>query len=538
MAAVQMPSSPQRSAASSPSATVVSLVVRLAALAIINIFAFWLALNLGHDGNWSLAAVLIVMALVVNVINLSPNLWPLRWIAPGLVLLVLLAIYPIFYTVYVAFTNFSDGHRYSKTEAIELIQQAKFLPEGGTSYEWELYRNEAGEYALWLTAADGTALFAVPGQAPVAVKPNESGEGPFNDDGLPTTINGYVLQGRRERSQAITRDNIQIIQFGDANNPIGIKGRSQAGAFEKKWEFDTARNALIDRETGTIYTANDTTGDFIAPDGKTAPVGYWVPVGFENFLRVFNDISVSVPLIRVFLWTVGFAFFSVITSFALGLLMALVMNKPFLGSRFIKSFLIIPYAVPGMISILVWRGMLNPNGGIITATMQSLFGWAPPWQQDPGWAKVAIILVNLWLSFPYFMLICSGALQSISTSIYEAAEVDGANAWQKFWKLTLPLLLVAVGPLLIASFIFNFNNYLLIEALFQGGPRMVDSGVVPVGHTDNLISYTFRYAFASGGTRDFGFASAIAIVIFFIVGFLTLVQSRISRRWEEVGENV
>jgi ABC-type sugar transport system permease subunit len=97
---------------------------------------------------------------------------------------------------------------------------------------------------------------------------------------------------------------------------------------------------------------------------------------------------------------------------------------------------------------------------------------------------------------------------------------------------------VAVGPLLIASFIFNFNNYLLIEALFQGGPRMVDSGVVPVGHTDNLISYTFRYAFASGGTRDFGFASAIAIVIFFIVGFLTLVQSRISRRWEEVGENV
>jgi len=212
--------------------------------------------------------------------------------------------------------------------------------------------------------------------------------------------------------------------------------------------------------------------------------------------------------------------------------------------RILKSLLIIPYAIPGMISILIWRGMLNENVGIISTSMQNWFGWSPPFSTDPFWAKFAILLVNLWLSYPYFMLICSGALQSIPGSIYEAADVDGANSWTKFWKLTLPLLLVAVGPLLIASFTYNFNNFLLIEALFKlliealfkGGPAMVGTAAPPVGHTDNLISYTYRFAFGTGGRQDYGFASAIAIVIFFIVGGLTLFQFRFTKRLEEMGE--
>ncbi|MBE2270738.1 MAG: maltose transporter permease, partial [Anaerolinea sp.] len=93
-------------------------------------------------------------------------------------------------------------------------------------------------------------------------------------------------------------------------------------------------------------------------------------------------------------------------------------------------------------------------------------------------------------------------------------------------------------PLLIASFTYNFNNYLIIEAMFQGGPPMTGTSAPPVGHTDNLISYTFRFAFAAGGTRDYGFASAIAIVIFLIVSTLTLIQFRFTRRLEEIGENV
>lgn len=541
MAAVQARATnkpPEDTTPSVSSASPLGLLVRLIAVAVVNIFAFWLAFNVGRDGNLFLAITLVTIALAVSAINLIPSMWPVRWMAPGLALLALLVIYPMFYTVYVAFTNYSDGHRYTKEASVALMGKTKYLPEGGTSYEWQVFRNEAGIYALWLTAEDSSSFFAVPGQPLEAVTPNQSGTAPFDDDGIPSAYNGFTLLDRAGRAQAMTKDKIDQIQFGTDDNPIGIKSRNAAGAFASKWVFDAEQNALIDKETNTVYAANDQTGDFVAPDGTKAPLGYWVQIGFQNFTRIFTTVSVSDPLIRVFLWTIGFAFFSVLTSFALGLLVALVLNVTFPGVKIIKSLIIIPYAVPGMISILVWRGMLNPNGGVITTTLQNMFGAAPPWQSDPGWAKVAILLVNLWLSFPYFMLICSGALQSISSSIYEAAAVDGANSWQKFWSLTLPLLLVAVGPLLIASFVFNFNNYLLIEALFQGGPTMIGTNAPPVGHTDNLISYTFRFAFGAGGTRDFGFASAIAIIIFFMVGALTLIQFRLTKRWEEVGDNV
>jgi ABC-type sugar transport system permease subunit len=134
-------------------------------------------------------------------------------------------------------------------------------------------------------------------------------------------------------------------------------------------------------------------------------------------------------------------------------------------------------------------------------------------------------------------LICSGALQSIPEDIYAAAQVDGANAWQKFSKITLPLLLVAVGPLLIASFAFNFNNFNLIYLFNQGGPPIAGTPT-PAGHTDILISYVYNLAFSGARGINYGFASAITIIIFFIVGAITLFQFRYTRMWEEVSENV
>ena len=181
--------------------------------------------------------------------------------------------------------------------------------------------------------------------------------------------------------------------------------------------------------------------------------------------------------------------------------------------------------------------MLNPDIGVVSRVLESLFGWSPPWFTDQWWAKIAILLVNLWLSYPYFMLICSGALQSIPDEIYAAAKVDGASPWQTFWKITLPLLLVAVGPLLIASFTFNFNNFNLIYLFNAGGPPMAGTPT-PAGHTDILISYVYNLAFSGSRGVNYGFASAITIIIFLIVGTITLIQFRFTRMWEKVGENV
>ncbi len=501
------------------------LAIRLIIIGIADACALLLGVAVIGDGNWFLGLTIIITAVILSYVNLRPSLWPVRWMTPALGLVALLVIYPMAYTLYVAFTNYSDGHRYTKIEAIEMMGRTLYLPEGEASFEWEVFRDEAGTYALWLSADDGQQFFAIPDQALAAVT-----------GAVPSAYEGYTHLEGGERFRALSE--IQEMQFGPADNPIGIASRTQAGVFRKKWEFDAAQNAIVDRETDTPYFADDSTGQFAAVDGATAPLGYWVAVGLGNFTRIFTSSVISGPLALVFAWTIAFSLLSVISSFALGLLIALILNKGFRGVRIVRSLLLIPYAIPGMISILIWRGMLNPNYGVITTNLQAIFGWAPSWNSDPGWAKVAILLVNLWLAFPYFMLICSGALQAIPTSIYEAAEVDGANRFQQFWKMTMPLLLVAVGPLLVASFTYNFNNFLIIEAMFGGGPPMIGTSAPPVGHTDNLISYTFRYAFSAGGTRDYGFASAIAIVIFLIVGALTLFQFRFTRRLEEIGENV
>ncbi len=116
--------------------------------------------------------------------------------------------------------------------------------------------------------------------------------------------------------------------------------------------------------------------------------------------------------------------------------------------------------------------------------------------------------------------------------------MDGSTGWYSFRKITLPLLLVAVGPLLIASFVFNFNNFNLIYLFIGGGPPIVGAST-QAGHTDILISYVYNLAFASGGRGvQYGLASAISIVIFAIVGAITLFQYRFTNMWEEVGEGV
>jgi len=160
-----------------------------------------------------------------------------------------------------------------------------------------------------------------------------------------------------------------------------------------------------------------------------------------------------------------------------------------------------------------------------------------PWLQDPVWAKVALVILNLWLGFPYMMIVCLGALQSINQEMYEAALVDGASSWQQFRHITLPLLMVSVAPLLIASFSFNFNNFSVIYLLTRGRPPIVGAQT-PAGHTDILISYTYRLAFESGRGVDYGLASAVTLVIFLITGTLTFINFRFTGALEEVRKNV
>jgi len=144
-----------------------------------------------------------------------------------------------------------------------------------------------------------------------------------------------------------------------------------------------------------------------------------------------------------------------------------------------------------------------------------------PWLFDANWAKVSVLMVSIWMTTPYFFLISLGALQSIPQELTEAARVDGGGGWQIFRRVTLPLLMVAVAPLMIASFAFNFNNFGAIYLLTGGGPYSGTSSIA--GSTDILITYTYKLAIATGKGNDYGLASTVGIIIFFIVATISWI---------------
>ncbi len=488
-----------------------------------------------QDGALVIAAPIAIILIVVNVVALSPKLFPVRWQIPVASILILIVLFPIAYTIYSSFTNYSDGHILTKQQAINRLERDTFLPEGAEIFSFTVYRSAEGEFVLWLVDQEGEGFLATEDDFQ-DVEPGQGIVGPADEDGIPQNIEGYRRLSRTETIRFLS--DLEGALFGEPPNEVQIRNLSTAAGLQQRFVYDPDKDAIIDHREGHIYYADGERGFFISPEAGRLQPGYIVTIGFDNFRRLFYSPAFRGPFLRIFAWTIAFALLSVLTTFALGLFVALVFDKPnIIGRKVIRSLLLVPYTLPGIIGVLIWRGLLNPHLGIIPQFMNNLLGWSPRFYTDPGWAKVAILLINLWLGYPYMMLISSGALQAIPQDIYEAAAVDGANAWQKFWQITLPLLLVSVGPLLIASFVFNFNNFAVIYPFLEGRPPMAGT-TTPAGHTDILISYTYRIAFEGGRGQDYAYAAAITIIIFIIVATLTLLQYRFTRRWEEVSESV
>jgi maltose/maltodextrin transport system permease protein len=201
---------------------------------------------------------------------------------------------------------------------------------------------------------------------------------------------------------------------------------------------------------------------------------------------------------------VVFSVLTVILTVAVGMVLAcLVQWEALKGKAIYRVLLILPYAVPSFISILIFKGLFNQSFGEINMMLSALFGIKPAWFSDPTTARSMIIIVNTWLGYPYMMILCMGLLKAIPDDLYEASAMDGAGPFQNFFKITLPLLIKPLTPLMIASFAFNFNNFVLIQLLTNGGPDRLGT-TTPAGYTDLLVSYTYRIAFEGGGGQDFG----------------------------------
>ena len=517
----------------SPSKVVLPRLLRLVILIALDASVLWFLNRLVGLGYYPLAAAVAVIAIFVNIVLIREEAYPLRWMVVGLVLLALFTIYPIIFTVWVSFTNYGEGHLITKEQALDQILAEKYLPEAGQAYSWTAFKSPEGDYVLWLLDEEGNGFLAKPGEPLAQPQAGELGVGELDEAGIPETIEGHQ---RLNAILAATDQNLPDILFGEEGNTIQVRSPKEAAELLPLYTYDDERDAITSEETGAVY--QNIRGTFTSQEGTQLRPGFIESIALSNFREFFLSPALRGPLIRIVFWNFGFALFSLFLNFSLGLGIAVMFNDPYFPmKKTIRTLLIIPYTVPALLTILIWRGMMNPELGVIDRLLENLFGWAPPWFTNQWWAKAAILLVNLWLSYPYFFLICSGALQSIPKDYYDAAEVDGASAWQRFRNMTLPLLLVAVGPLLIASFIFNFNNFNLIYLFNAGGPPMAGTPT-PAGHTDILISYVYNLAFTASRGVNYGFASAITIIIFFIVGTITLFQFRYTRRWEEVSENL
>ena len=279
-----------------------------------------------------------------------------------------------------------------------------------------------------------------------------------------------------------------------------------------------------------VYPADGDKGNFINEAGERLQPGWKVNVGFANYTKLFTDASIrDRASSRSPLWTFFFAIATTFLNFSLGLMLAMVLNdRRMRGQGIYRLLLIVPFGLPGILAVLTWKAMLNTDFGFINQVLGSDIGWLT----EPNLARFSVLMVNLWMGFPYFFLVCSGALTAIPVDLKEAAFVDGASGRYAFRTVVLPLLLVATAPLLVTTFAFNFNNYTLIELLTQGGPfpGTINDG----GSTDLLINFTYRLAF-NQANQQLGLASAIAMLIFVIVGTVAAYGFRLTRKLEEIG---
>ena len=489
--------------------------------------------------SWTLVALVGVIALMVNGAYLHPRAQAARWLTPGLIFMLLFVVWPVVYTSYVSLTNYRTGNVQSKDQVIaQFERQSLQSTEGAVPLTLEVYRDSGGNLAFLVTDPDGNASFGVP--RPRSDEPmtdplpslEELGATDTDGDGIADQIGDFTRVPPLQRfgiANQLENLVLDIPGVGVAEVQTTSSARLVAGS--RRYTYDPATDSLFDAQNDITCPAQG--GNFFC-DGRPIDPGWVSFVGFDNYENIFTNRELQRPFFKVFAWNLVFASLSVLLTFTVGLALANAFQDDRLrGKAIYRSLLILPYAIPGFISIIIWRGLLNDQIGPVNDLLNSIGISNVPWLLNPFWAKVSLLLVNTWLGFPYMFLICSGALQAVPAELKEAARVDGAGAARVFRTITLPLLLVGTAPLLIGSFGFNFNNFVLPFLLTNGGPP-VPGATVPVGETDLLITFTFDLAISSGRGNQFALGSAVVIMIFFMVAAISAFSFRYTRRLEEV----
>lgn len=257
-------------------------------------------------------------------------------------------------------------------------------------------------------------------------------------------------------------------------------------------------------------------------------------VGLDNYWRILsNDLGLAnYNFFRLLAFNITWTLTNVFLHVVIGVAIALLLNRrDIIGKKLFRSVYILPWAMPPLVVAVIWRNMFDRQFGAINLLLGSFrlpndINWLQsasepiPFLTFLPLAFYAVLLVNVWLGWPFMMVVASGALQSIPGDLYEAARVDGANRWRQFWDITAPLLRPAMVPAIMYGSILTFNQFNVIYFITGGGPS---------GRTEILVTQAYRLV---SEQRLYGIAAAFSVIIFFILLGITLAQNRYMRGLE------
>ena len=445
-------------------------------LGLLGLLVGYLVVLMYAQGEYLFAITTLILSSAGLYIFANRKAYAWRYVYPGMAGMGLFVLFPLVCTIAIAFTNYSSTNQLTFERAQEVLLDRSW--QAGKTYNFGLY--PAGDE--WqLALSDGETgknylsdAFKFGGEQKLQLK--ETTAQPEGE-----RANLRVITQNRQALSDITA----ILPDG---NKVMMSSLRQFSGTQPLYTLD-GNGTLTNNQSGVKYRPNN-------------------QIGFYQSITADGNWGLTV---------------------AVGMVLAcLVQWEALRGKAVYRVLLILPYAVPSFISILIFKGLFNQSFGEINMMLSALFGVKPAWFSDPTTARTMLIIVNTWLGYPYMMILCMGLLKAIPDDLYEASAMDGAGPFQNFFKITLPLLIKPLTPLMIASFAFNFNNFVLIQLLTNGGPDRLGT-TTPAGYTDLLVNYTYRIAFEGGGGQDFGLAAAIATLIFLLVGALAIVNLKATR---------
>lgn len=493
------------------------------AMVLLGLAGLYMITAIYATGETLLAGILLVTLGGFIWIYTSPRTYAYRYLFPGIGAALIFVVFPMLYTIRIGFTNYSSKNLLTFQRATNYLLDETYRADGAT-YSSEIHA-DGTRWKIRLEDVDTGSAFVT--------EPLTLGEeGDHRTLAAAPTTESLPGDGMPLRElidhQSFLKGLTVVLPDGNRVRMTGLR------------EFAPARSqythnpdgSLTNNETRALLRPNLKTGFYETAEGEAVTPGFQVDVGWKNYLEIFTDASLREPFWRIFIWTLVFSALTVVFCTTLGMVLAVLLSWESLRFRSVyRLVLFLPYAIPGFISILVFKGLFNNNSGEINLVLGTLFGLKPTWFSDPFLAKTMILIVNTWLGFPYMMVICMGLIKAIPQDLYEASAVAGAGPLTNFFKITVPLIMKPLTPLLISAFAFNFNNFVLISLLTGGLPDFLNTSV-PAGTTDILVSYTYRMAFQDSGQK-FGLGAAISTVVFLMVAVISVIQIKATKIAED-----